>query len=440
MTRPLPRRLLVAVTALALLLPYAFTAPAQASVPAGYMSGNVDWLGNIPLDSPGVGARVVKVGSQTRFYVTGVKGLTIYDATIAAAPVVLGTLPLPHWENEDVAVSADGATVLVSVESGSTALAIIDASNPRLPVLKSVLPSGSHTASCVDAACDWVYTSSGFTYDLRDKANPVKLAQGWKIKAEQQGVRFTQNAHDVNVDAAGIVTTDTVPRVMLDPRPDPTNPVVLTTGVPPAGTNVAYQHNNLRPGADKWRPRAAGDDDPALRTGEILYSNGETNFTVDCDGSTNGPFATWSVRNFDKGEPMTVLDVYRPVSGDYADGNPAVNALGCSGHWFTERKGVTAAGWYEHGTRFMKVDGATGKISEVGFFQPVVGSASAAHWITDEIVYVVDYERGIDILKFQRKKAHPRKDEIEESWLAKLGVVSAAAEAERLFCKLAIEA
>jgi hypothetical protein len=28
------------------------------------------------------------------------------------------------------------------------------------------------------------------------------------------------------------------------------------------------------------------------------------------------------------------------------------------------------------------------------------GQASAAYWITDEIVYVVDYNRGLDILRF----------------------------------------
>lgn len=425
---------------LVVLLTVGLLGPATADVgPDGFSSANVTWKGNIAIDSPGVGGRVVRVGDRVRFYVTGVKGLTIYDVTSPLSPKVLGTLPLPHWENEDVAVSADGGTVLISVETSATALFVIDTRNPALPVLRSTLRSGSHTASCVDPACDWVYTSSGFTYDLRDKDAPKKLAQGWKIKAEQQGVVFRQSAHDVNVDAAGIVTTDTVPRVMLDPRPDPTDPKVLTTGTPSPGVDVAYQHNNLRPDAKDWRPRAVDDTTTALKPGEILYSNGETNATIDCDGATNGPFATWSVRDFDKGAPMKVLDVYRPVSGDYADGNPAVNALGCSGHWFSERKGVVAAGWYEHGTRFLQVDDATGKISEVGFFQPVVGSASAAHWVSDTVVYVVDYERGIDILQFDRKGRKPTKAEAEESWLAKLGVVSAVAEQERLYCKLAIE-
>ncbi|MBA2529881.1 MAG: hypothetical protein H0V19_07975 [Euzebyales bacterium] len=404
---------------------------------SGFSSPNVTHVGTLPLDSPGVGARVVKLGKQTRLYVTGVKGLTIYDVSAPATPRIMGTLPLPHWENEDVSVSDDGATVLISVESSRTALFIIDASNPALPRVASVLESGSHTATCVDGGCDWVYTSSGFTYDLRDKTDPHKLAQGWQDRAKAQGVTFRQNAHDLNVDDAGLVVSDTVPRVMLDPRQDPRNPTVLTTGSP-GSAELAYQHNNLRPDATRWSPRSDSQTGDALRPGELLLSNGETNATVNCDGSTNGPFATWSLRDFDKGRPMEVLDVYRPVSGDYADGNPAVNTLGCSGHWFTERDGLVAAGWYEHGTRFLKVDQQTGEIREVGFFQPVVGSASAAHWVSRDYVYVIDYERGIDILHFDRTpEKRPTRRQMDESWLAKAGVVSAVAEQERLFCTLA---
>ncbi len=34
---------------------------------------------------------------------------------------------------------------------------------------------------------------------------------------------------------------------------------------------------------------------------------------------------------------------------------------------------------------------------------PWAGSTSAAYWLTDEIVYSVDYSRGIDILKYNGK-------------------------------------
>jgi hypothetical protein len=45
------------------------------------------------------------------------------------------------------------------------------------------------------------------------------------------------------------------------------------------------------------------------------------------------------------------------------------------------------------------VDSA-GEITEVGWFQPVGGYTASAYWITKEIVYVMDYRRGLDILRF----------------------------------------
>ena len=59
-------------------------------------------------------------------------------------------------------------------------------------------------------------------------------------------------------------------------------------------------------------------------------------------------------------------------------------------------------GWYEHGTRFLRVS-SKGKISEVGYFLPAGGSTSAAYWVGRNIVYAVDYNRGLDILRFTGK-------------------------------------
>ncbi len=120
-----------------------------------------------------------------------------------------------------------------------------------------------------------------------------------------------------------------------------------------------------------------------------------------------------------------------PESGD-----PAVNALGCSGHWFMERNNMVAAAWYEHGTRLLNVNASTGEVTQKGFFQPVVGSASAAHWIDNSYIYVVDYERGIDVLRYDPNGRVPTAAELDASWLAKAGVVSPLAEQERLACRL----
>ena len=402
----------------------------------GLASSNVEYIASIPLDSPGVGARVVNVGDQRRLYVTGVPGLSIYDVTHPELPLLLGHLPLPNWENEDVAVSADGSTVLITEYTGTFYLHVIDTSNPAAPVPAAtlLLDSGGHTSECLDKACNWVYGSEGQIIDLRDKSNPVVQPVQW---TDLLGL---PDGHAMTLDSAGILTIDTTPLAMVDAS-RPLHPVLIATAK--AGTQsanrTAYQHNNLRPYADKYRRRPYASR--TLNRGELILGNGETNLTGTCGGGS-GPFATWSAKGFDEGKPLKVLDVFRPVNGTWTNGDPALNALGCSGHWFTWKNAgdgdyLVAAGWYEHGTRFLHVDAATGAIQEVGFWQPVVGAASAAHWVGDGYVYVVDYERGIDILRFDESAPRPATAEIEASWLARSGEVDPIAATERQFCALA---
>lgn len=448
-TTPLPAR---ALDPIAPELPSGTPAPLVQLPVDGFTSDNVEYVGTIPIDSPGVGARLRPHESGRQLlYVSGVPGLSIYDVTEPAVPVLVSHLPLPNWENEDITVSDDGRWALISEFTAEIYLHVIDVSIPERPRLVATQPldGGAHTVDCIDTACDVVYGSEGQMLDLTDKSSPRVLDTNWMDLAEEQIRARTGNAefqlsggHALNLDAAGIVTTDTTPLVMLDVT-DPLAPVVITTSdaAQMNEAQTAYQHNNLRPRADEYRPRRTGRDrrDAALRPGELVLGNGETNFTGNC-GAGSGPFASYSARGFDHGETIQLLDVLRPVSGEYSDGNPAVNALGCSGHWFsTTADGddeLVAGAWYEHGTRFLRVDGDTGAISQLGFFQPGVGSASAAHWIDDEYAYVIDYERGIDVLRFDRSAPVPSTAEIDASWLAKVGVVSPLAESERLFCSL----
>jgi hypothetical protein len=101
---------------------------------------------------------------------------------------------------------------------------------------------------------------------------------------------------------------------------------------------------------------------------------------------------------------------------------------------------LVAAGWYEHGTRFMAVDQKTGRISQVGYFQPLRGSASAAYWIGHtNYVYVIDYQRGIDILKFDPDANPPTAAATRASWFAKLHTVDTLSQQERFWCRQAME-
>ncbi len=107
-----------------------------------------------------------------------------------------------------------------------------------------------------------------------------------------------------------------------------------------------------------------------MRPGELFIGNAESNLNSRC--STAGGLSTWSMIDFDKGAPLQQLEVFRPLNGTWADGSPGANALGCSGHWFTENDGYVAS-WYEHGVRFFQVDKTVVHDREklAGDFQPV---------------------------------------------------------------------
>ena len=446
------RRLLpLVLTVLAVSLPQAGQAfPAGSSSsgpgPGGFMSDNVTWAGYLPLESPAVSGRVVKVGEQTRFYVSNMKGLTIYDVTNPAAPVALGRVVLPHSQNEDMDVSADGSRAIISADgclllcfNAQPGIHVIDTSNPASPVKVGFHASGQHTSTCADPSCSVLYGSEGATFTVSPDGRTVtSVTPSWRSVIGANGCSVN-GSHDMYRDASGLISIDSSPRCIIDPTQNPLEPVVVNRSTVPGSRHLAYQHNSQRPNADQWIPRdpsAPDYADPALRPGELLIGNGETNLVPQCNGSSNGPIATWSMRNFNENKPMQVLQVFRPtVNGTYSDGNPAVNVLGCSGHYFDERENILAAAWFEHGTRFIKVDPANGEMKEVGYFQPVVGSAGAAYWINDEYVYVTDYERGVDILRFDRTAPPPTASELSASWLANLDASSPLGEAERYFCK-----
>jgi hypothetical protein len=414
--------------------------PVSPVVPASGLeprSGNVTHVGTIPLDGAGVSMEVRKVGDQVRAFVSGAGGLSIYDATDPVQPLLIGHLPIYNWENEDIAVSQDGSTAILTEFEGTLYLHVVDVSDPSLPhITGSIIGGGAHTVVCADKPCNYLYGSEGQTYDLRDRANPVEVpaAQSWR------GQLGTRSGHNLHQDETGLWIADTSPLMAFrQVNGNPLKVRKVTTGTVTKNTN--YQHNNLRPNAGAYVPRKKGESlGGPLRPGELLLGNGESNFTGDC-GSDAGAFSTWSMVGHERGVPMKQIDVLRPVSGNWADGNPAVNAMGCSGHWFTQKTAkdgsiLVAAAWYEHGTRFLKVDPRTGKIRQVGFFQPVRGATSEAFWMPNsDVVWSIDYHSGIDILKLDQNAKPPTTAQIDASWLAKAGVVDTWAQIQRIVCK-----
>ncbi|MDQ3983174.1 MAG: hypothetical protein M3271_10895 [Actinomycetota bacterium] len=368
---------------------------AQAALPAdelgpsagGISSENVEFIKNIPLSIDGVGGRVI----GDYFYTNDQHKVMIFDISDPLNPEMTGFVPMPQevlYSREDIDGNGDilvvpntvipnpqdqthriGATYIIDVE---------DKSNPT--VISQLNGSAQHTMSCI-LDCKWAYGSDGNIIDLRNPRKPKMMEEKWGDGLPTNG------GHDVNEVAPGLVLTSTQPVMLLDVK-DPVHPKLLATG---ANADFRFIHSN---------------DWPNKGTDKFFLAGGETNNRVRCD-ERNGAFMTWDASQWKRTKTFTMIDEYRMKNGTYADGSPPANVVGCSSHWLEAHPdfrngGLVAAAFFEHGTRFIDVT-PKGQIKEVGYFMPHGGSTGASYWITDEIVYSVDYTRGIDILRFTGK-------------------------------------
>ncbi len=368
------RRLLLAllVTAAALAAPQS----GSALPTPGFASANVEWLGNIPLHADSAGARL----HGGYLYVTSSTQLSIYDARVPESPRLLSTLPIPqtpYFAEEDV--DTNGAILLISTVGK---LVVIDVRDKARPGIVSTLDGADqHTVSCV-LDCRWAYGSHGLIVDPRDPAKP-RRAGDWR--AAIPGGPGSQ--HDVTEVSPGLVTTSTEKIALLDARSNPAKPRLLARGTTGDGRFI---HANLWPRGGKDR---------------FLLVGGESAPGRGCADKEAGAFMTWDTTAWQRTGRFSLVDSYRPKAANVPAGGAAYETF-CS-HWFTPRPGwkdggQLAVGWYEHGTRFLRVT-KTGAIAEIGYFVPAATTASAAYWVTKDIVYVIDYQRGLDVLRFHDK-------------------------------------
>ncbi|HVF52261.1 MAG TPA: hypothetical protein VNC78_01510 [Actinomycetota bacterium] len=351
----------------------------------GVTSDNVEHVAFVPLDvGTATGAAVV----DEYLYVTSWKSFSIYDVSNPLEPEQLSQTPFGFaFENENVATN--GKIMLFAEQLPNDSLHIWDVEDKSNPTEIAVLQgAGSHTATCI-LDCSFSYgtydfvgpegTSTGATLvDLRNPKEPKELGH-WNEKLEFDKV------HDVTEVAPGLVVTASAPIAYVDARANPARPKALAYG-----TNIDKREHSV-----VW-PRRGKD--------RFILSSFETNATPRCEAGV-GAFTVWDASAWQKTKTFKILDEWTIENGTWIDGRPGISGpLGCSPHWFQEHPsfhdgGIVAAGFYDHGTRFLRVD-EKGKVSEEGYFLPWRGSTSAAYWITDEIVYSVDYERGIDILRY----------------------------------------
>jgi LVIVD repeat len=361
-------RTLLAAAALALGL----AGVAEAQLPGGLSSPNVTFVKNFARHTDSSGGRLV----DGYYYVTTSRDLSIYDVKDPENPVLVGNTLLavpgePTLAEEDPDTNGE---VMVVSNVDTLVYDVSDKAHPNL--IGRLAGLDQHTMSCV-LDCKWVYGSAGAIVDLRDPRNP-KLAGQWN---EGEGFPPLDSTHDVTEVSPGIVVTSSQPFLVLDARQDPAHPTLLATGKTPG-----FMHGNLWPG---------------LGTDNFLLAGGEAS-GPGCANSADATFVTLNARDWRTTGRFPVIDQFRMQTGTVVNGSN-VDSTWCV-HWFDTHPtfahgGLVANAWYEQGVRFLKVD-AAGKISEIGYWLPISGQASDAEWITDRVLYVADYLRGVDILKF----------------------------------------
>lgn len=377
------QRRMVAVALLALgslLLPGA--APAGPTA-GGYASDNVTYVGFVPFE---IGTATGASRYEDFLVVTSWRSFSVYDISDPTSPTLLTTVPFGFkFENEDVATN--GKIMLFSEEAPGDALHVWDVEDATNPVeIATVAGAGNHTATCI-FRCAFSYGSDGALVDLRvpDKA---ELVGNWH---EKLGIEH--QVHDVDEFRPGFIVVSAFNGpIMLVDVTRPMQPRLVVSAAPPeleaeavaAGANV---HST------RW---------PRLGRDRFLLGQGGSNASqVQCDDGTRN-FWSFDASRWAEHGVLKLIDEYTPGSGSPSEGRYPVST--CSTHWFEPHPdfndgGFVSTAYYDLGTRFLQIT-KEGEIEEVGWFLPYAGVTSSTYWITDNIVYAIDYARGFDILEF----------------------------------------
>ena len=395
-------RRLTALLALVVLaaIPIVLPAAGQAVLPEPPLanSSNVRLVAHVPGSAAGMNFK----GNYA--YVSGWGGITVLDISQADTPRVVGALPLPHFENEDVDLCGDMLLVVndrAEFDLGSI-LYVLSLATPTAPKVAAVLPLGltgsgrgsGHIANFVKTDCSQAWIDGGNLVEVVDLSVPAAPRSLGKFQSEASKSTF-DITHDSELDSTGTVwSVGGGGAAGYKVTSDPLAPTLLGTtgaaGANPAPYNDFILHNSQRRGK-------------TLLITEEDYIDTDEVPPGGCRGQ--GKFETWDLSGLSKGS-ITPLDTWETeLNGMFTDGavdSKAPVTVNCSSHWFDAKDGIAAVGWYEQGVRFLDYRTPT-EITQVGYYIPAAGSTWAAYWSpTDpngEIVYTADAYRGIDVLR-----------------------------------------
>lgn len=402
-------------------VPLAPTSPLDLTYAA---TDNVEFLGRFPEHAGTAGGRLV----EDRFYLTDPRGVFVYDVSTPEQPSLLGSLPLPQsgtgaaLAQEDP--DTDGEILLVDAidpTSGSlnATLKVVDVSDPAAIRVIGAAPVADHTWTCVSTptnGCAYAYGRTGYIVDLTDPTDPVVLDTSWREHVGLgEGFSNSPYTHDLTEFRTGRVMSAGAHNVLMDTS-DPTAPRLLN--------DLEVEYHTFGYHSVEW---ANEGRDPILVAGTEIAPEGATNLAgSDCqgEGSWISTYGTRDVvaadRRFERTgnarqaarvgdasfEPLDTFHVEE--RGLFLDGNAPGHTLYCA-HWMElapsfDGGGRMVVAYYDWGTRFVDV-APDGTMEEIGWFTPAEGYAGSAQWITDDIVYSMDYRRGLEVLRLTEEPA-----------------------------------
>jgi hypothetical protein len=338
-------------------------------------------------------------------YVSGWTGVTVLDIANADSPQVVGELPLPHFENEDVDACGDTLIVVNDREAQDlgSVLYVVSIADRTHPTIKGILPLGltgsgrgsGHIANFVKSDCTQLWVDGGNLVEVVDVTLPSAPRSLGKFDSAASDSPDFPVTHDTELDSTGTLWSvgggGAAGYRLTD---NPLAPQLLgttgTAGANPSPYNDFILHNSQRRGK-------------TLLITEEDYIDTDEVPPGGCRGQ--GKFEAWDLSRLNKGA-ITPQDTWETeLNGMFTGGavdSKAPVTVNCSSHWFDAKDGIATVGWYEQGVRFLDYRTPT-DIQQVGYYIPANGSTWAAYWSpTDpngEVVYTADAYRGVDVLK-----------------------------------------
>src|SRR4051794_17297903 len=389
------RSFLAAVVALLVTAPLV---SAEADPPLA-TSDNVQLLDHIPGTAAGMNFK------DHYAYVSGWSGITVLDIAQPAAPKVVGEMPLPHFENEDVDLCGDILTVVNdrATRDLGAIMYVVSIKNRTSPSVVAVLPLGltgngrgaGHIANFVKSDCSQVWVDGGDHVEVVDLTVPAAPKSLGKFESAASMSDAFKVTHDSELDSTGTVWSvggggAAGYRLTADPLAPQLLGTTGTAGKNPSPYNDFILHNSQRRGKT------------LLVTEEDYIDTSETP-PGGCRGQ--GKFETWDLSGLSKGAIKPVGTWETELNGLFTSGaidSKAPVTVNCSSHWFDAKNGIAAVGWYEQGIRFLDYRDPK-NITQVGYYIPANGSTWAAYWSpTDrsgQIAYTADAYRGVDVVR-----------------------------------------